>query len=146
MYVKRSPDAEAVRFSLALNIQRGEGKGYCTSSLSECGSLSTTKPCVPTAIPGKTKANCRNKGKNKRQIASLPAPTCPQRQAGKPAYPFTPNGVYLFFILWKALWMPKLMASQEKKNGQGRQKSIGGNLGGKGGGGVNAPHRCQNQC
>jgi hypothetical protein len=34
----------------------------------------TSKPCVPTAIPGKTKANCRSKGKNKRQIASLLMP------------------------------------------------------------------------
>jgi hypothetical protein len=28
--------------------------------------------CNPTAIPGKTKANLRSKGKDKRQIASLP--------------------------------------------------------------------------
>jgi hypothetical protein len=37
----------------------------------------STKPCVPTAIPGKTKANSRSTGKNKRQIASLCTPTCP---------------------------------------------------------------------
>jgi hypothetical protein len=39
--------------------------------------LQSTRPCVPTAIPGKIKANRRSKGKNKRQIASLPAPFCP---------------------------------------------------------------------
>jgi hypothetical protein len=37
--------------------------------------LQPTKCCVPTAIPGETKA--RNKRNNKRQIASLPTPTCP---------------------------------------------------------------------
>jgi hypothetical protein len=65
-----------------------------------CTVYTLYKPCVPTAILGKTKAICRNKGKNKRQIASLLTPTCPEGQAGKPAYPFTHDGVYfiLFFI------------------------------------------------
>jgi hypothetical protein len=33
------------------------------------------------------------------QIASLLTPDCPERQAGKPAYPFKPNGVYFWFLL-----------------------------------------------
>jgi hypothetical protein len=56
----------------------------------------STKPSVPTPILGKTKANLRSKGE--RQIASLPTPTCPYGQAVKPASPFTPNSVYLYFI------------------------------------------------
>jgi hypothetical protein len=40
-------------------------------------------PCVPTAIPGKTKASRRRKGKNKRHIASLLTPICLDGQAGK---------------------------------------------------------------
>jgi hypothetical protein len=43
----------------------------------QASSTQSTTPCVLTAIPGKTKANCSSKGKDKRQIASLPAPTCP---------------------------------------------------------------------
>jgi hypothetical protein len=37
----------------------------------------SAEPCVPTAIPGKTKATIRIKGKDKREIASLPTATCP---------------------------------------------------------------------
>jgi hypothetical protein len=33
--------------------------------------------CVPTLMPGKTKANIRIEGKDKRQIASLPTLNCP---------------------------------------------------------------------
>jgi hypothetical protein len=51
----------------------------------------------PTAIPGKTKANIRIKGKDKRQIASLPTPTCPW---GRPVNRPTPSrqGVYNYFL------------------------------------------------
>jgi hypothetical protein len=37
----------------------------------------STKPCVSAAIPGKTKANRRSKGNNKRQVVFLPIPICP---------------------------------------------------------------------
>jgi hypothetical protein len=47
------------------------------SKKQQASSTQSTKPCVLTAIPGKTKANCSSKAKDKRQIASLPAPTCP---------------------------------------------------------------------
>jgi len=57
-------------------------------------SIHTLQNCVPTAILGKTQANLRSKGKNKRQIASLSHPTL---SIGLPACPFTPNGVYFYF-------------------------------------------------
>jgi hypothetical protein len=37
----------------------------------------STKPCVPTAIPGQTESNRRSKGKYTRKIAFLPTPICP---------------------------------------------------------------------
>jgi hypothetical protein len=35
-----------------------------------------TVSCVPTTIPGQTKANSRSKGKDERQINFLPTPIC----------------------------------------------------------------------
>jgi hypothetical protein len=64
-----------------------------------CRFLQPTKSCVPTAIRGKTKVNCRSKGKSKRQIASLPTHTA---QRGRPVYPFTPTGVYFLFFVFIA--------------------------------------------
>jgi hypothetical protein len=37
----------------------------------------STKPYISTVVPGKTKANLRNKGKDKRHIVSLSTPICP---------------------------------------------------------------------
>jgi len=50
------------------------------------------------AILNKAKAILRSKGKDKRQAASLPAPSSPEGQAGKPAHPFMSNSIY-FHIL-----------------------------------------------
>jgi hypothetical protein len=61
--------------------------------------VQSTNPRVPTAIPANAKANRRSKGKIKMQIASFPTPICPMGQAGKPAYPFMPNGfLFLHFV------------------------------------------------
>jgi hypothetical protein len=46
-------------------------------------------------MPGKTNASRRSKGKNERQMASLPTPSF-----HKPAYPFTPNGVCVLFFIF----------------------------------------------
>jgi hypothetical protein len=53
-------------------------------------------PCVPTAIPGKTKANCRSKGKNKRQIASLPTHSV---HRGRPVNRPTPSRPPAFIFI-----------------------------------------------
>jgi hypothetical protein len=49
-----------------------EKRNYTASfTVSPTQCTQSTDPCVPTAIPGKAKANRTSKGKNKRQIASL---------------------------------------------------------------------------
>jgi hypothetical protein len=50
-----------------------------------------------SSVGGKTN-NRRSTWKNKRQIASLPTPIFPYGQAGEPAYPFMPYGVYFYLI------------------------------------------------
>jgi hypothetical protein len=61
---------------------------------------SVYKPLCPndrTNIPGKTKAN-RSKGKDMRLISTLPTLICTYGQAGKSAYPFTPNGGFSYRV------------------------------------------------
>jgi hypothetical protein len=46
-------------------------------SIQQATPTHSTKPCVSMTIPGKAKANILSKGKDKKQIASLPTPICP---------------------------------------------------------------------
>jgi hypothetical protein len=62
------------RATKEMDIPNARKRNYTASSTYTVYTVYTqsTKPCVPMAIPGKTKAYCRSKGKNKRQMASLP--------------------------------------------------------------------------
>jgi len=64
-----SPDLRTAAYCLSCHADT-KGNGIARTSQH----THSTKPCVPKAILGKTKANLRSKGKNKRQIAFLPTP------------------------------------------------------------------------
>jgi hypothetical protein len=74
----------------------------------------STEPYIPTAIPGKTKANRRSKGKNERQIASFPTPICPTAFFFFffLFFPFVCLFLFLFFTRFSLIFFLPLPAGQ----------------------------------